>query len=60
VSAFMHSLDLVRQALNLWRSRIHERRIATAISLHELAEDARTDDIYHRLNTQLWYLPPPC
>jgi hypothetical protein len=60
VSAFMRPFDLVRQALNRWRSRIHERQAATRVSRHELAHDARTDDIYHKLNTQLWYLPPPC
>ena len=59
MSAFVHPFDLVRQALNKWRSRIHERRAATGSSSHELANDARTDDIYHKLNTQLWYLPPP-
>jgi hypothetical protein len=59
VAAFMHPLDWVRQALNKWRFRINERRTATSISPHELADDARTDDIYHKLNTQLWYLPPP-
>lgn len=60
MSAFMHPLDLVRQALNKWRSRVHERRVSTSLSPQELAEDARADDIYHKLNTQLWYLPPPC
>jgi len=59
VAAFIHPFDLIRQALNRWRSRIHQRRAATSISPDELANDARTVDIYHKLNTQLWYLPPP-
>jgi uncharacterized protein YjiS (DUF1127 family) len=59
MAAFMHPLDLVRQALNRWRSRINERRASTSMSPHELADDARTADIYHKLNSQLWYLPPP-
>jgi uncharacterized protein YjiS (DUF1127 family) len=55
----MHPVESVRQALNNWRSRINAKRAATSISPHELADDARADDIYHKLNTQLWYLPPP-
>lgn len=60
MAAFIRPIDWVRQTLNLWRCHVSENQAMTSFAQCDRADDATTEDVHHELNTQLWYLPPPC
>ena len=54
MATFTHPIAWFLETLRQWRLR---ERQALA---NQRLDDVTTQDLYHKLNTSFWYLPPPC
>jgi len=46
--------------LYLWHRRAQEREVLAKATRCDPVADTTAANVYHELNTQFWYLLPPC